>query len=438
MKSAMTETTPARRRAEVFRYVGLELTETTLTGMYELDGRVFVESVTFEGVDSLLTPGVKAAAELWFLVAGLSYYKAGAAHRVDVGSTPLGENGRRLLAAALREGLAEFAFKNELDLDDVVIVGGAEVNAVTPDTDPRRVLVAFGGGIDSVVTTSALNDGLEQSLFVVSPPSGRFAPLEATAAVTEREIVRATRVLDEQIVSGDDAFFQGHVPVTAMVMLLAAVAALATGRGGVVMSNEHSSSAVNLRWHDLDVNHQWSKSWDAEQLLAEALSERVGSDFVVASFLRDRSEVWVAQAFCQLPQYHHVFRSCNRAFSQRLDRRLDAWCGECDKCLFINLMLAPFLSRAYLRGIFGHEPLSDPAREEQLRVLVGEGVSFKPFECVGDPDESAVALAKVAAMSEWADVEFLRTLALDVRPDRTFDELLTTQGPSRVPAHWLR
>jgi hypothetical protein len=438
MKGVMNEPKLAGRRTEIFRYVGLEMTETTLTGTYELDGRTFVEVVTFEGVDTLLRPGVKDVAELWFLMAGLSYYKAGAARQVDVGSTPLGEKGRRLVKAAIREGLAEFAFKNELNLDDVDIVGGSGVTAVLPDAVPTRVLVPFGGGIDSVVTTSQLSADLDQALFIVSPPSGRFAPLEATAAVTNREIVRATRVLDEQILNGADTFFQGHVPVTAMVTLLAAVAALATGRGGVVMSNEHSSSAVNLRWNGLDVNHQWSKSWEAEQLLADALSERVGPDFVVASFLRDRSEVWVAEVFSRLTSYHHVFRSCNRAFNQRLESRLDVWCGECDKCLFINLMLAPFLTRANLRDIFAHEPLSDPAREDQLRVLVGEGVSFKPFECVGDPDESAVALAKVAQMSEWADVEFLRGLANEVKPDRTFAELLTSQGPSRVPAHWLR
>jgi len=438
MKSAMTETTPARRRAEVFRYVALEMTATTLTGTYEVDGRTFVEVVEFEGVESLFKPGVKEVAELWFLVAGLSYYKAGAARLIDVSSTPLGEAGRRLLAAALHDGLAEFAYTNDLVLDEVAIVGGGEVIAVAPDTNPQRVLVPFGGGIDSVVTTTQLNESLEQALFVVSPKSGRFEPLEATAMVTSREIVRATRVLDEQILNSDDSFFQGHVPVTAMVTLLAAVAAVATGRGGVVMSNEHSSSAINLRWRDLDVNHQWSKSWDAEQLLADALGERVGPDFVVASFLRDRSEVWVAETFSRLTQYHHVFRSCNRAFSQRLDRRFETWCGECDKCLFINLMLAPFLSRSTLRDVFGHEPLSDPAREDQLRVLVGEGVTFKPFECVGDPAESAVALRKVAEMSEWSDVEFLRALANEVTPDRRFDELLTTQGPSRVPAHWLR
>jgi hypothetical protein len=82
--------------------------------------------------------------------------------------------------------------------------------------------------------------------------------------------------------------------------------------------------------------------------------------------------------------------------------------------------------------------LSDPAREDQLRVLVGAGVDFKPFECVGDPDESAVALQKVSGLDDWRDVEMLGELAREVSQDRTFDELLDSQGPSRVPAHWLR
>jgi hypothetical protein len=438
MKNVMSEAPQTKQRAELFRYVALEVEKTTLKGTYELDGQTFVESVTFDGVASLDTPAVTAVAQLWFLLAGLSYYKAGAARRVDVGSTPLGVKGRALLEAALHEGLAEFAFRNELSLADVVIAGGVATTTYVPAIDPERVLIPFGGGIDSIVTTTQLASHLERTLFVVSPASGPFAPLEATAMVTGLDIVRATRVLDEKILARDNARFNGHVPVTAMVTLLAAVGALASGRGGVVMSNEHSASLANLRWRDLDVNHQWSKSWGAEQLMAEALSERVGAEFVVASFLRDRSEVWVAQEFSHLNTYHHVFRSCNRAFRQERDQRLDTWCGVCDKCLFTNLMLAPFIPRAALYEIFQHEPLSDPAREAQLRVLVGAGVDFKPFECVGDPDESAVALAKVAQMSEWSDVELLTTLAEEVRPDRTFEELLESQGPRRVPAHWLR
>ncbi|HEY5110795.1 MAG TPA: hypothetical protein VII67_00530 [Acidimicrobiales bacterium] len=437
MKNDMNDA-ETKQRAELFRYVSLEVTDSTLRATYELDGLIFVETVAFEGVDSLQTPAVTAVAQLWFLLAGLSYYKAGAARRVDLGVTPLGDRGRALLRASLREGLAEFAYRNDLWLDDVVITGGVATAPVAADIDAGRVLIPFGGGIDSVVTTSLLAPSLHQSLFVVSPPGGRFAPLEATAAVTGLEIVRATRALDVQILRGDGTFFNGHVPVSAMITLLASVAALASGRGGVVMSNEHSASASNLRWRDMEVNHQWSKSWEAEQLLADAIGERVGPAFVVASSLRNRSEVWVAKIFSELPAFHHVFRSCNRAFNQDPELRLDGWCGECDKCLFINLMLAPYLSRFSLKEIFHHEPLSDPDRDAQLRVLVGEGVEFKPFECVGDPDESAVALVRVSQMSEWADVERLRELVHELSPDRSFEELLESQGPSRVPAHWLR
>jgi hypothetical protein len=438
MKNEMNETQMTKPRAELFRYVDLEVAATTLRGTYELDGRVFVETVTFEGVNLLTAPAATALAQLWFLIAGLSYYKAGAARRVDVGALPLGRHGRALLEASLLEGLAEFAYNNDLSLEDVKITGGAATTTHLTVIDPTKVLVPFGGGIDSVVTSSQLASTLDQALFIVSPASGRFEPLEATAAVTDRDIIRARRSLDEQILTDDPSFFHGHVPVTAMVTLLAAVAALATGRGGVVMSNEHSSSSPNLRWHDLDVNHQWSKSWNAEILIANAISERVSPEFIVASFLRDRSEVWVGEAFSHLTSFHHVFRSCNRAFTQVVEQRLDTWCGECDKCLFINLMLAPFLSRATLREIFHHEPLSDPNREAQLRVLVGAGLSYKPFECVGDPNESAVALDTVSEMDEWSDVELLGTLAGEVRPDRTLEELLESQGPSRVPAHWLR
>jgi hypothetical protein len=427
-----------KQRAELFRYVDLDVTSDTLTGIYELDGRTFIERISFEGVKPLDAPAVVALAQLWYLIAGLSYYKAGAARRIDVGTTPLGTHGRRLLKAALSDGLGEFAYRNQIPLSDVTIEGLEGVESFEPFVDPNRVLTPFGGGIDSVVTVEQLRGHVDQSLFVVSPASGRFTPLEETAAVTGLAAVRATRTLDPRIVHGDESFYNGHVPVTAMVTLLAAVAAVASGHGGVALSNEHSSSVANLRWYNSDINHQWSKSWNAEKLIAAAIAERVGDELVVASYLRDRSELWVAQVFSELKQYHHVFRSCNRAFAQAPGERSPQWCGECDKCLFVNLVLAPFLGRSALRDIFSSEPLSDPARYEQLRTLVGLGAEHKPFECVGDPDESAVALTETSHHEEWRDVRALHDLAHELRTEREVSDLLEPQGSSRVPAHWLR
>jgi hypothetical protein len=256
--------------------------------------------------------------------------------------------------------------------------------------------------------------------------------------VTGLEVRRATRHLDAQILRGDPDFLNGHVPVSAMIILLAAVAAIADGRGAVAVATEHSASVPNLQWRSRDINHQWSKSWVAEQLIAGALDERVGPDLVVASVLRDRSELWVAQRFSELERFHTTFRSCNRAFAQDPARRAANWCGECDKCLFIHLVLAPFMDRAQLANVLGVEPLADPERLAQLRALVGLGEQRKPFECVGDPGECAVALRAVAELPAWHEVDHVVELAAQLDRDETLADLLAPRGVNRVPSTWLR
>ena len=424
-------------RAERFTYLGLEIDGTTLVGRYQLDDVQYVETVVFEGVESFNSAAVRSLAEVWFLLAGLSYYKAGAARHIDFAATPVSNSDAALFRAALLDGLGEFAYRNDLDLSDVVISGGIATHPLDIALDPHRILTPFGGGIDSVVTVHTLGTRIDQSLFVVSPSTGRFEPLENTAQLTGRPILRATRSLDPLIVTGERVF-NGHVPVTAMFTLLAAIAAVADGRGAVAMSNEHSSSVPNRVWRGREINHQWSKSWAAEQLISASIRERLGPQFTIASVLRDRSELWVAREFAQLTQYHHTFRSCNRAFRQQLDQREANWCGECDKCLFIGLVLAPFMSRDDLRSALGCEPLGDNDRRGQLKTLVGLGTEFKPFECVGDPSECSVALRELHSRTEWRDVQNVAVIGPMVSTDLSFDDMFNSQGVSGVPADWLR
>lgn len=426
------------QRAARFTYLHLEIVGSTLRGHYECDGVTYRETVEFSHSLDTNSHAVRAVAELWFLMAGLSYYKARAAHTIDVGSLPLGKAGRSLLQAGVIDGLGEFAFRNGLDLSDVAIVGGDEVVVSEPTVDPLSVLVPFGGGIDSVVTVRALARRLTPALFVVSPPSGLFEPLEETAALMQLPVQRATRTLDPQITSPSAQVFNGHVPVTAMVTLLAVTSAVASGRGGVVMSNEHSASVPNLTHAGREVNHQWSKSFQAERLIADAIAERCGDKLTVASFLRDKSELWVAREFAHSSDVLTTFRSCNRAFRQDRAERAQTWCGECDKCLFINLVLAPFVPANTLDVIFhGRPPIRRRDMEGALRTLVGLGSEKKPFECVGDPDECAVALHVVSEMAEYADCDHLRGIDSELSHDRSLDELLANQGGSRVPAPWL-
>ena len=432
----MSDVTTVPFRRDTFEYLGVDIDGDTVRAHYRLDDLTFTETVTFDD-GGTMTDAARAVVDVWYLVAGLSYYKAGAARHINLGTTNVGPAGRELLRACLVEGLGEFAVRNNLWLDDVTIEGGAEPTAVDYASDSTSVLTPFGGGIDSIVTVEELRPHVDQTLFVVSPAAGRFDPLEASAAVTTLPIARASRTLDSAIRTPGPSFFLGHVPVTAMVTLLAATSAVRTGRGGVAMSNEHSASVPNLVRDGEPVNHQWSKSWAAEQLISAAVAERLGRGLTVASVLRDRSELWVAERFAGLTDYHPVFRSCNRAFTHDPAARAANWCGECDKCLFINLVLAPFLPRPRLREIFGHEPLAKIELRPQLATLVGLGLDHKPFDCVGDPDECAGALAAVASDPAYADVPWLAEVAAQAGADRTLSELLEPQGVTGVPQTWI-
>ena len=132
------------------------------------------------------------------------------------------------------------------------------------------------------------------------------------------------------------------------------------------------------------------------------------------SWLRDRTELWVGQEFASLERYHGSFRSCNKAFYSDPERRLDHWCGQCDKCCFIDLILAPFLPAAALRRIFAvaGEPLDDPGLAGKFRGLLGAGA--KPFECVGEVTECRAAVLLAAQRADRADSTLLRELAAEV------------------------
>jgi hypothetical protein len=424
--------TPARARSFTYAGVTVDGATGTVVATYRLDDVEFTETASFEGLD-LSAPGVDAAADLYAMLAGLSYYKAGAAHTVDLGELRVGPAARALLAAALDGGLGEFAYRNGLDLRGVAVEGGAGQRQRVAVERGRGPLIPFGGGIDSIVTT-AITRGDDAALFIVGPRDDRFEAIERPAAITGLPIVRCARSLDPLIFeSAQRGWFNGHVPVTAMVSALAVVAAVAQGRSEVVMSNERSASSPNLLAGGRAVNHQWSKSLQFEDLLRAALLEALDGGPDYFSALRDRSELWVARELARRPEYLGAFMSCNRAFRQDPAARATTWCGECDKCLFIDLVMAPFCDRTTLEDIFsGREPIADPARTHDLEVLVGIADNPKPFECVGDVHECATALVAAAARPDRADQPHLAGLArrCEAAP---LEALLAPSGPTNAP-----
>jgi hypothetical protein len=232
--------------------------------------------------------------------------------------------------------------------------------------------------------------------------------------VTGLPLVRAEREIDPQLLrSAELGFLNGHVPVTGILSAIAVLAAVLTGRDAVVMSNEWSASIPTLEFDGHPVNHQYSKSEEFEAAFRGVLAGNPGLPQYF-SWLRDRTELWVGREFAKLGRYHASFRSCNKAFYTERPRRFAHWCGQCDKCCFIDLILAPFLPARALREIFAAagEPLDDPALAAKFRSLLGAGA--KPFECVGEVTECRAAALLAARRADRADTRLLQELAAEV------------------------
>ncbi|MFJ6199402.1 hypothetical protein [Micromonospora sp. NPDC092111] len=377
--------------------------------------------------------------ELLHLVAGVSYYKAAAPPRLVL-PAPLGGAAAELVTAVYTRGLAEYAYRNELphvlELRPLVPAGEVSPPRVYDDSD-RRPLSAVGGGKDSIVSLEALRRaGFDPVPFSVNPNHVIGSVNEASGLPALAARRRIDPVLFELNAAGAR---NGHIPVTAINSLIAVATAVLHGLGPVVMSNERSASDPNLVWNGHEINHQWSKGIAAEGLLRAALAEHAGLTEPYFSLLRSLSELHIARLFAAIDRYDAVVTSCNAAFKLR-----DAsarWCRNCPKCRFVFLAMAPFMPRARVVGIFGGDLLAEATQIPGYRELLGVD-GHKPFECVGEVEESVVALSLLAEQDQWRDAPVVRAL-VDAVPETAWataatSDVFTPGGPNFVPAPYAK
>ncbi|MDP9792229.1 hypothetical protein J2S43_000741 [Catenuloplanes nepalensis] len=404
----------------------------------------FTETVTLPVPET--APGEDALArthrvlELLLIAAGVSYYKVAAPARIALPHR-VGAKARAFATAVYTKGMGEFAYRNELP--HVLTV------AITPpDGEPTSVpahaldldlrpLSAVGGGKDSIVTLEALrNAGREPVPFSVNP-NGVIKAVNAASGLVARE---ARRKIDPLLFEVNKAgALNGHVPVTAVNSLIAVATAAFNGLGPVVMSNERSASDPNLVWHGVEINHQWSKGVEAEGLLRDALAEHAGLTNAYFSLLRRLSELHIARLYAETGRYDDVVTSCNRAFL--LHNATARWCGDCPKCRFVFLAMAPSMSRDRLRSIFGTDLLADEAQIPGFLELLGVD-AHKPWECVGEVEECVVALDLLRKSPEWQDEPVVKALA-DAVPASAWrtashSGVFTPGGPAFVPETYPR
>jgi len=396
-----------------FRYDGWQIDGPTgvVTSSFSLVG---VDTVSFTEQVTLPAPlprpkTAEPLAKLLALASGLSYYKAAAPAVVTVpaGLTPAE---RRFLTELIAGGLGEFAYRNDRpaaltpQIEADPLEPTAHGRLLAPDAPP---LVAVGGGKDSVVSIETLKAaGLDPRLFSVN----RYAAIDRCVAVADRPYAAAPRQLDPHLFELNRAgAYNGHVPVTAINSLVGLMTALSLGAGPVVLSNEASASYGNLTWAGREINHQWSKSLDFENLLRDTLTASYEPPAPYFSLLRPLTELQIAERFAHLPAYFGAFTSCNRSFALDQARRATHWCCDCPKCFFVYLILAAWLDPADLIGIFGQNILDQPHEAKFAEILGYTG--HKPFECVGDYAEARAALRLVAARPAWQAASLVQVLS---------------------------
>jgi UDP-N-acetyl-alpha-D-muramoyl-L-alanyl-L-glutamate epimerase len=412
-----------------FRFVARELdAHGRVTLRYALDEELsFVEELDLpvagelsdadrERVDGLLS--------LLHWVAGVSYFKTALPPRVSCETGAPSPATAALLDALYSEGLAELAYTNELaelprprfsptpttSSAERASAGAHDAADSSAGPRPRRVLVPVGGGKDSAVAIEIVRrSGLDLALFSIgdAPPIARTVEVAGLAhLLVRRRLDPGLRALNEA------GAINGHVPITAIVSCAALLTAALNGFDAVAMANERSASSGNVHWDGVEVNHQFSKGLRAERLLSAAVGE-AAPGLQVFSLLRPASELAIARAFARMDPYHAAFTSCNAIF--RLDPALRAasWCCDCPKCRFVFLALAPFSAPERLREIFGSDLLDDERQFEGFALLTATG-GHKPFECVGEEQESLAAIRLLAHDPRWSSHAVVRRLVEEV------------------------
>lgn len=333
----------------------------------------------------------------------VSYWKITCSPQVEIQAGSLSREQAKWWKNLYFHGLGEFFYVNQIWEADPesfmqICCDGKEAALpcapAEPDKQPAGlpisagVLVPIGGGKDSAVTLELLKKAGEPVTAYIINPRGATIHTTEAADLDAAHVISVKRTLDKNMLElNRQGYLNGHTPFSALVAFSGVIAARMAGLSYVALSNESSANESTVAGST--VNHQYSKSFQFEKDFHRYRKRWLPGSALYFSMLRPLSEFQIAKYFAGLKQYHGIFRSCN------VGSKTDSWCGHCPKCLFVSIILSPFLSSEELREIFGKDLLQDESMKETLNQLIGLREE-KPFECVGSRDEINTALVLTA------------------------------------------
>ncbi|MGH8213937.1 MAG: endonuclease domain-containing protein, partial [Rhodanobacteraceae bacterium] len=246
------------RRAQVFRFVRSEYSDGVAELVYAFDdGPELIERITFP--DAPAVPKEReqafgAALGLLHLVAGISYYKAGIPQRIEIENDGVDAATAALMDELYLHGLAEFAYRNGLDLRGKIAFPFASSSRPGNGRDPvpgaeklpHRTLIPIGGGKDSVVVVESLKAIGADATAVWA---GNSQLIGSVAARTGLPTLNIGRELSPALFEYNRlGAWNGHIPVTAINSAIIVCAAILHGFDSIAFANERSASSATLEY----------------------------------------------------------------------------------------------------------------------------------------------------------------------------------------------
>lgn len=337
----------------------------------------------------------------------ISYWKIACPPEVVVQAGKLNEAEVEFWRKLYFGGLGEFFYRNNCpaDYDNFMYLHSVEVRENLPffwtlstyeamnkleEKNVREVLVPVGGGKDSAVSLAFLKAaGYRCHALAINANAAVLGTIEV-AGLTEKTLI--SRQLDEKMLRlNEEGFLNGHTPFSAIVAFESLLAAYLYDIRDIALSNERSANEASII--GTKINHQYSKSGEFEREFQGYIEQQIGLPQRYFSLLRPLSEIAIAKHFAALAEFHPVFHSCNRGSKKGV------WCGKCAKCLFVAIVLAPFIGAARVAELWGTDILNDEELLPELDELLGN-TGCKPFECVGTIDEVKLALKLLAEQGD--------------------------------------
>ena len=367
---------------------------------YELDKKTGLASFNYQSEDDRLTEKVQFEVEpgeidedaleramfLAFIAIGTSYYKARAGQEVEL-DMELTKEQANFFTKMYQEGMSQFAFENGLSRDNLARFDAVkgESRPVGPAKLAEKSLVTISGGKDSLLSAEIISEGsLDWRAMYITAQESYPAIIDKFGKPI---IVR--RFIDKEGLKKIGGM-NGHVPVTIINEAISLVQAILINANHVEFGIGEEGVEPHAFIGDLSVNHQWSKTPEAQDLMHQYVKRFIAPNLSVGSILSRYSELEIVEMFAKKcwNKYKKDFSSCNVAnYKQDADNRTLKWCGKCAKCANSYLLFAPFVPYEEQKELFGHDLFEDPELTEIFKGLLGVDGVMKPFECIASTTE---------------------------------------------------